>query len=73
LGAAVRGPAKRAERFGFALNFFAPLFCFKTKKWKTSFKKNGKRVKLLTAMLRQAQHNKVSKTKTIAISLDPQE
>ena len=31
----VRWPAKRAERFGFALNFFALLFSFKRKKEKT--------------------------------------
>ena len=31
----VRGPAKRAQRFGFALNFFALLFSFKRKKEKT--------------------------------------
>jgi hypothetical protein len=31
----VRGQGKTRGAFGFALNFFAPLFSFKRKKWKT--------------------------------------
>jgi hypothetical protein len=32
----VRGQGKTRGAIGFALNFFAPLFSFKRKKWKTS-------------------------------------
>jgi hypothetical protein len=35
LGGVVRGQGKTRGAFGFALNFFAPLFSFKRKKWKT--------------------------------------
>jgi len=41
--AVVRGPARRAERFGLALNFFAPLFSFKRKKGKTHIRRTDKK------------------------------
>jgi hypothetical protein len=53
----VRGQGKTRGAFGFALNFFAPLFSFKRKKWKTYNKR--KATISLTAILRQAQHDKV--------------
>jgi len=43
LGVAVRGQGKTRGAFGFALNFFAPLFSFKRKKWKTYNKRTDKR------------------------------
>jgi hypothetical protein len=54
----MRGQGKTRGAIGFALNFFAPLFSFKRKKWKTSIVMKAKRVKPPTAMLRQAQHDK---------------
>jgi hypothetical protein len=56
LGVVVRGQGKTRGAFGFALNFFAPLFSFKRKKWKTDNKR--KATITPTAMLRQAQHDK---------------
>jgi hypothetical protein len=63
LGVAVRGQGKTRGAFGFALNFFAPLFSFKRKKWKTYNKR--KAIISITAMLRQAQHDKAQEALVI--------
>jgi hypothetical protein len=65
--AAVRGQGKTRGVFGFALNFFAPLFSFKRKKWKTYNKR--KATISLTVMLRQAQHDKEREALQTAINL----
>jgi hypothetical protein len=69
LGDAVRGQGKTRGAFGFALNFFAPLFLSREKVGKDRTKEMIERVKTPTAMLRQAQHDKAQETLQIVINL----
>ena len=66
----MRGPGKSSGAFGFSLNFFAPLFCFKTKKWKANTRgTDEKSIELTTAMLRHAQNDKAQEAEKLAVNL----
>ena len=70
----MRGQGKTRGAFGFTLNFFAPLFSFKRKKWKRLYRRTDENSEeLTTAMLRQAQHDKVQETARLAGNLMSEE
>jgi hypothetical protein len=63
--------ARRAERFGLALNFLAPPFSFKRKRWKTNTKWMLVETRTTpTATLRQAQGDKAQEASAIASSIE---